>query len=269
MKTYAYGLPRLGQHREYKKAIEALWKGTINEKKTISILSEIQNDNIALYKKNVDMFPDGEMTFYDPMLDTAIMCGVYDPQSLPEYYGLCRGQNALEMTKWFNTNYHYLVPDFSNIKTPSFKSNSKNPILQFKQSQFPHLIGPFTFLKLARGLDKKNFRIFFMELIKVYEEILFDYEKVQIDEPAFVMDVERYEVDLLNEGYQLLEASECKITLMTYYDSVDFMEDLLSLPVSAIGIDFVRGGASYEYIMQNGFPGDKTLIAGLVNGRNI
>ncbi len=269
MKTYAYGLPRLGRHREYKKAIESLWKGAIGEKQAADVLSGIQNGNLTLYSQNVDMFPDGEMTFYDPMLDTAIMCGIYDPQSLNEYYGLCRGRNVLEMTKWFNTNYHYLVPDFSNIKTPPFKSNIKNSILQFKQGQFPHLIGPFTFLKLSSGLDKKNFGGFFKELIKVYEEILFDYEKVQIDEPGFVMDVDRYEVDLINEGYRLLGSSGCEITLMTYYDSVDFMKDLLSLPVSAIGLDFVRGRTSCEYIMQNGFPEDKVLVAGLVDGRGI
>ncbi|MFA5345796.1 MAG: 5-methyltetrahydropteroyltriglutamate--homocysteine S-methyltransferase, partial [Candidatus Omnitrophota bacterium] len=269
MKSYAYGFPRLGSDREYKKAIEDFWKGKATEKNVFNVLSGIQKNNIKTYKRDIDVFPDGEMSFYDPMFDTAILCGLYDPKSLEEYYELCRGSGALEMTKWFNTNYHYLVTDFSAIKNPSFKANHKNIALQFKQCRFPQFIGPFTFLKLSKGIDKKYFRDLFIALVKIYKVILSDYEKAQIDEPAFVMDLKRDEIELIKEGYHLLGDSGCEITLMTYYGSVDFMEDLLALPVSAIGLDFARGQESYEYILKNGFPKDKTLIAGLVDGRNI
>ena len=269
MKSYAYGFPRLGSNREYKKAIEDFWKGKVGENNVFDVLSGIQRGNIKIYKRNIDVFPDGEMSFYDPMLDIAILCGLYDPKNLSEYYELCRGSGALEMTKWFNTNYHYLVTDFNVIKNPSFKVNNKNMVLQFKQCQFPQFIGPFTFLKLSKGVAKKDFKNLFIALLKVYKDILANYKKAQIDEPAFVMDLERDEIELIKEGYHLLGDSGCEITLMTYYDSVDFMQDLLSLPVSAIGLDFIRGQSSYEYILKNGFPKDKTLIAGLVDGRNI
>jgi 5-methyltetrahydropteroyltriglutamate--homocysteine methyltransferase len=269
MQTYAYGLPRLGSYREYKKAIEDLWKGKAGEENVADVLSGIQKNNIETYRKNISIFPDGEMSFYDPMLDTAILCGIFDPKNLKEYYELCRGSDALEMTKWFNTNYHYLVTDFSVIKNPSFRANNKNIALQFKQCQFPQFIGPFTFLKLSKGIDKKDFRDLFISLVKVYKDTIVYYKKAQIDEPAFVMDLEEYEIDLIKEGYRLLGTSGCEITLMTYYDSIDFMEEFLALPVSAIGLDFVRGQTSYEYILEKGFPADKTLIAGFVDGRNI
>jgi 5-methyltetrahydropteroyltriglutamate--homocysteine methyltransferase len=269
MQTYAYGFPRLGRNREYKKAIEDFWKErTIEENVAVSLFG-IQKENIEIYRKNIDVFPDGEMSFYDPMLDTAILCGLYEPKNLREYYELCRGSRALEMTKWFNTNYHYLVTDFGSIKNPSFKTNYNNIVLQFKQCQFPQLIGPFTFLKLSKGIDKKDFKRLFISLVKIYKDILVNYKIAQIDEPAFVMDLDRDEIELIKEGYHLLGDSGCEVTLMTYYDSVDFMKDLLALPVSAIGLDFVRGQASYEYILENGFPKNKTLIAGLVGGRNI
>jgi Methionine synthase II (cobalamin-independent) len=259
----------LGRNREYKKAIEDFWKERTIEENVAVSLSGIQKENIKTYRKNIDVFPEGEMTFYDPMLDTAILCGLYDPKNLKEYYELCRGSRALEMTKWFNTNYHYLVTDFSEIKNPYFKVNYKNIVLQFKQCQFPQFIGPFTFLKLSKGIDKKDFKRLFISLVKIYKDIIVNYKTAQIDEPAFVMDLERDEIELIKEGYHLLGDSRCEVTLMTYYDSVDFMKDLLVLPVSAIGLDFVRGQASYEYILENGFPKDKTLIAGLVDGRNI
>ncbi len=269
MKTYAYGFPRIGRNREYKKAIEGLWNRKVKELDVTAALSGIQRDNEAVYAGKVDVFPEGEMSFYDPMLDTAILCGIYDPKGLAEYYELCRGSRALEMTKWFNTNYHYLAADLSGAKASSFRPNIDNPNLFFKKRNYPSFIGPFTFLKLSKGIDKKKFADLFMSLTGVYKEIIGGYEKVQIDEPAFVTDLEKPEIALIKEGYRLLGGSGSRITLMTYYDSVDFMEELLSLPVSAVGLDFVRGAEGYEYILKNGFPADKTLIAGLVDGRNV
>jgi len=173
------------------------------------------------------------------------------------------------MTKWFNTNYHYIVADLSGVKASSFRTNINNPNLFFKKRGCPSFIGPFTFLKLSKGIDKMKFPELFLSLAGVYKEIISGYERAQIDEPAFVMDLDEPEVELIKEGYRLLGKSGSGITLMTYYDSVDFMEELLSLPVSAIGMDFVRGTSGYEYILKNGFPSDKTLIAGLVDGRNV
>jgi 5-methyltetrahydropteroyltriglutamate--homocysteine methyltransferase len=269
MRTYAYGFPRLGANREYKKAIESFWRNEIGEDEVREILSGIQRENIMRYRNSVDLSPDGEMSFYDPMLDTAVLCGIYDPKNLKEYYSLCRGPAALGMTKWFNTNYHYLVPDFSKLQVISFRSNLKNPALEFKKCGFPQFIGPFTFLKLSKGIGKADFRDVFLSLSRIYRDIAADYERLQLDEPAFVMDLRSDEVDLIKEGYSLLGRAGCKITLMTYYDSVDFMADLLTLPVAAIGLDLLRGRENFDYISANGFPADKALIAGLVDGRNV
>ncbi len=269
MKIYAYGFPRIGINREYKKVIEDYWKDEVDEEKVIGVLSNIQKQQIEIYTKYVDTFPQGEISFYDPMLDTTILSGIYEPKNLKEYYELSRGMKALEMTKWFNTNYHYLVTDFSKIKNPSFKVNLENIAVQFKKCSFPQFIGPFTFLKLSKGIDKKDFPDLFLNLINVYREILSNYKQAQIDEPAFVMDLEKDEISLIKKGYNSLGDLKCKVTLMTYYSSVDFIEDLLSLPVSAIGLDFVHDKTNYEYILEKGFPEDKILIAGLVDGRNV
>jgi 5-methyltetrahydropteroyltriglutamate--homocysteine methyltransferase len=155
MKSYAYGFPRLGEKREFKKQIELFWKNEITAEALTNALSAIQQANLKAYGAQVDLFPDGEMSHYDPMLDAAILCGVYDPKDLKEYYDLCRGANALEMTKWFNTNYHYLVPDFHGVTAPPFKVNKNGIVLKFKSGRYPQLIGPFTLLKLSKGIEKK------------------------------------------------------------------------------------------------------------------
>jgi len=267
--TYAYGFPRIGAKREYKKTIEGFWKGENKEEDVKEGLLRIQEDNIKTYKDNISLFPEGEMSFYDPMLDTAVLCGLYNPKNLMEYYNLCRGNSALEMTKWFNTNYHYLATDFGLIEEPRFYPNCDNAVLVFKKCDFPQFIGPFTFLKLSKGIKKDDFERLFFNLIEVYKEIMLERSQAQIDEPAFVMDLTREEIELIKKGYGMLGDCGCKITLITYYDSVDFMHELLSLPVSALGLDFIRGEMSYNYILEHGFPSDKLLIAGLVDGRNV
>lgn len=269
MKTYAYGFPRLGRAREFKKAVESFWKESLSEAALFHTLSAIQKENLKTYQDSIDLFPEGEMTFYDPMLDTAIACGVYDPKNLNEYYELCRGASALRMTKWFNTNYHYLVPDLSAMTEPAFRANGENAALKFKRGERPVWIGPFTFLKLSKGVSEKDFEKFFLALVDTYREIIGGFKYVQIDEPAFATDLSEAEIQLIQEGYQRLKNSETEITLMTYYGDVDFMDELLSLPVSAIGLDLVHGPGQIEYLIHEGFPENKTLIAGIVDGRNV
>ena len=114
VKTYAYGFPRIGKNREFKKSIEKYWKNGDDKSLNLSLFN-IQKDMMDVYSKhNIDRYPQNEMTGYDKMFDTAIMLGVYNPKDTKEYYDMCRGANALEMTKWFNTNYHYLVPEISD-----------------------------------------------------------------------------------------------------------------------------------------------------------
>jgi len=271
VKTYAYGFPRLGKNREFKKVVEAFWKKTVSQSDTAQALDNLQAEMLSVYQNNVDLYALGEMTGYDPMLDTAIMVGLYNPKGMDEYYELCRGKNALEMTKWFNTNYHYLVPDFSQINNESFTLNWNKPkqYLDKFQKGIPALIGPFTFLKLSKGLAQDQFKETLLALALVYKEILSTLGQAHIEEPAFVMDLSEEEVTAIQECYGLLSESQCAINLITYYGAVDFFKELCDLPVSAIGLDFVNGGANLDALKRYGFPKDKVLIAGLVNGRNV
>jgi 5-methyltetrahydropteroyltriglutamate--homocysteine methyltransferase len=271
MKTYAYGFPRIGKNREYKKAIEGFWKGSCGEDELKQSLAAIQEHTIATYKAHVDAFPVGEVTCYDSMLDTAVMAGLFSPASLAEYYELCRGGHALEMTKWFNTNYHYLVTDFSELANPGFTLNG-NPLKTAATAYSdgtPYCIGPFTFLKLSKGIPAEAFGPKMTELAEVYMLELTELSEVHIDEPAFVLELTKEEIDLIIRVYDRMADSGCAINLFTYYDYVDWMDELVQLPVAALGLDFVRGTETMAWIEENGFPDDITLIAGLVDGRNV
>jgi 5-methyltetrahydropteroyltriglutamate--homocysteine methyltransferase len=271
MKTYAYGFPRIGKDREYKKAIEGFWKGTLGEDELKQALSAIQENTVATYKAHVDAFPVGEVTCYDSMLDTAVMTGLYSPASLAEYYELCRGGNALEMTKWFNTNYHYLVTDFSELANPVFSLNG-NPLKTASATYgegIPYCIGPFTFLKLSKGIPAEEFGKRMEELAEVYMLELTELSEVHIDEPAFVLELTKEEIDMIIRVYDRMADSGCEINLFTYYDRVEWMDELVQLPIASLGLDFIRGREIMAWIQENGFPDDITLVAGLVDGRNV
>jgi 5-methyltetrahydropteroyltriglutamate--homocysteine methyltransferase len=271
MKTYAYGYPRLGSNREYKKTIESFWQKKSDENKLKEEILNLEKNIISIYEKSVDYYPVGEMTFYDNMLDTAIMLGVYDPKNKNQYFDLTRGKNALTMKKWFNTNYHYLVPDFSNFNINDLKLNWNKP----KEAKnkytkgLSYLIGPFTFLKLSKNIETKKFNDYLFKITEIYKQIIKDLDTVHIDEPCFVMDLEKKEIDAIKNIYNALGKVNSKIHLFTYYDSVDFFKELYELPVMALGLDFVHSPEPYKNIKEFGFPSDKTLIAGVVDGRNI
>jgi 5-methyltetrahydropteroyltriglutamate--homocysteine methyltransferase len=269
MQTYAYGFPRLGEKREFKKVTERYWKKAITESQLKEGLKDIEAGMLAAYEAKVDKFPVGEMTMYDNMLDTAIMLGLKDYENVDEYYELCRGKDALEMTKWFNTNYHYLVSGLS--QNQDFKASSNK--VKFKLADFnkgiPYFIGPFTFLKLSKGIDKTNFKDVLLRLTDEYVKLVSEFDEIQLDEPGFVLELEAEEIAAIKEAYKKFEGIKPKINLFTYYEAVDFLSDLFELPVDAIGLDFVNGRANLDNIKKAGFPEDKTLIAGLVDGRNI
>lgn len=271
IKTYAYGYPRLGKNREYKKSIESFWKDKSNTADLQNSLDQLQQEMIQTYSNWVDFFPVGEMTGYDHMLDTAIMFGLYDAKDSHQYYELCRGKNALEMTKWFNTNYHYLVPDFSGFSPSQFVLNWNKPqeyIQKFKEG-IPYLIGPFTFLKLSKGIAPKQFHEHLISLGHTVKSAIKDFQRVHMDEPAFALDLSTEEVASIKKLYETLAESGSEIYLSTYYDSVDFIKELFALPIKAIGLDFVHGSENLQHIDKYGFPDDKILVAGVVDGRNV
>ena len=156
MKTYAYGFPKLGKQREFKRLIEGYWSQRVTEEELLTGIRELDKKREETYRKYVDAYPQGEMTLYDPMLDVALLFGVYEAETLEEYFNLCRGKNALEMTKWFNTNYHYLVPDFEE-KKPEFKVSKPVWDRYEEAAENVHLIAPFTFLKLSKNFPEEYF----------------------------------------------------------------------------------------------------------------
>jgi 5-methyltetrahydropteroyltriglutamate--homocysteine methyltransferase len=271
MKTCAYGYPRLGKNREYKRSIEAFWKGELSQEDLENHLDLLQRDMLTAYSGRVDEYPVGEMTAYDQMLDTAIMIGLYEPGNLSGYYELCRGKRPLKMTKWFNTNYHYLVPDFSGSRPDSLRLSWNRPAECRKKfsTGIPYLVGPFTFLKLSKGISKPKFPAYALRLADIFRSALSGLAQVHIDEPAFVLELTPEEVSLLAPIYRTIGESGAKISLFTYYDSVDFYGKLCDLPVASLGLDFVHGEENFRYVESEGFPDDKTLIAGLIDGRNV
>ena len=267
-KSYAYGFPRLGKNREFKKATENFWKGKIKEPEFLQEMSRLKDSIAENYRKYVDMFPEGEFTLYDNMLDTAIMLGVYKVNNLADYFNLCRGKEALELTKWFNTNYHYLVPFIRKGFEPSLNLEWLNRYKLTHKSDILYLIGPFTFLKLSKGEAKDNFFEILEKLADLYTEIAASYKHLHIDEPALVLDLSQEEIQSLMRAYRKI-AAKGKVRLFTYYDSVELLEELYNLPLEGIGLDFVSNTENLRIIEERGFPQEKTLIAGVVTGRNV
>lgn len=275
MQTYAYGYPRLGENREFKKIIEGYWQGKVSESELQQGIRELEQSRLTTYAQSVDAYPIGELTLYDNMLDTAIMLGVYliDPTDLNAYFELARGADALPMTKWFNTNYHYLVSRLS--PATEFRLHWNKPLQAYQQnpSGYPYLIGPYTFLRLSRGLEPEQLPALLERLTPVYAEILRSLKDagaqyVHIDEPAFALDVLDADVQAIRAAYQTL-GQAAPILLFTYYDSVDFLPQLYDLPIAGIGLDLIHGKRNYDHLAQYGFPSDKILIAGVVDGRNV
>lgn len=270
VKTYAYGFPRLGKNREYKTLIEGYWSKKVSAEELQRGIRGVEKQIAETYEKYIDKFPSCEMTLSDSMLDTAMIFGIYKDVTLDKYFDLCRGKNALELTKWFNTNYHYLVPV---VNSTDFKlAWNKFKICEAGKG-IPSIIGPFTFLKLSKG-DCKDAEgnvkeDYFIALAHAYKDLLKDLKEVFIEEPAFALELSNKEIKLIRQGYKIIEESNTYITLFTFYDSVDFLKDLYDLPIDAIGLDFINGKENFENIKKLGFPEDKSLIAGIVNGRNV
>ncbi len=305
MKTWAFGYPKLGEKREYKKLLEGFWSGKITEEEFLKGIEELEKYRLETYKQFVDSVPVGELNLYDFMLDTALMLGVIPErfkgkEGLELYYEMARGKQALEMTKWFNTNYHYLVPE---IEKAEFELRENKPLKAWKEAKEkygiegrPVVIGPYTFLKLSKTLQKVGeeggLPIYHMEkiekpevlkalmekLIPVYRQMLEELKEagvkeVQIDEPAFVLNLTDEEVAIIEDAYKkLTEGLEgLDIYVITYYEGIDdkYFNRIVNLPVAGIGLDFVSSGRNLKNIYEKGFPKGKKLVAGVVPGRNV
>jgi len=296
MKTAIIGYPRVGTLRELKFATEKYFEGLLSE-------AELQ-DTAALLRKThwqtqiengIDFIPCNDFSFYDNMLDTAVLLNVVpkryadlrlDP--LAEYFAMARGYQgvngdvkALAMKKWFNTNYHYIVPEIEDDTEISLVGSK--PFDEFSEARNLGIvtksvvIGAFTFLKLAKFTGYKTSVDFATDIITAYSEVLKKFndlgaEWIQFDEPALVTDLTADDIVLLNKLYSeiLLAKGNTEVLLQTYFGDIrDCYQDVASLPFNGIGLDYIEGNNTLELVKHFGFPADKTLFAGVVNGKNI
>ncbi len=292
MKTSVIGYPRIGALRELKFASEKYFRSEITAEelqKTAKSL-RLAHWNLQL-EKGIDLIPAGDFSFYDNMLDTAFALNIIPRRyaelklsALDTYFAMARGYQgkngdvrALAMKKWFNTNYHYMVPeiyDDTQIKLSGSKlfdetAEAKAHGIAVK----PVVIGAFTFLKLARFTGVKGAADFLDDVAAAYAEILhrLDCEWVQFDEPYLVMDLTAEDKTLFTVLYEkiLSAKSSCKALLQTCFGDVrDCYDEICALDFDGIGLDFVEGKKSSE-LVKGGFPADKILFAGVVNGKNI
>lgn len=296
MKTAVIGFPRIGKDRELKFASEKYFKGEISEEELKNVASEIRKENLLEQsKQGITYIPVNDFSFYDNVLDTAVLFNVipkrYKELGLSEldtYFAMARGYQkdkgnvkALAMKKWFNTNYHYIVPEFED--DTKIKLNDETVIERYKEAVSldidakVNLIGPFTFLKLTKFVGSKTIDDVKEKLVLEYVKLLNDIKAaggktVSIDEPYLVRDLDSKDKELFNYLYDIIlnSNSGVKVVLQTYFGDVrDIYEELIKLPFAGIGIDFVEGKESLNLIKKYGFPTDKILFAGLVNGKNI
>ncbi|WP_238161019.1 5-methyltetrahydropteroyltriglutamate--homocysteine S-methyltransferase [Kribbella antibiotica] len=298
-----YGYPRQGPNRELKKAIEGYWKGTVTADALRQTAAELRRANWQqLNKAGIDEVPTGDFSYYDHVLDTSVMLGAIPERHRPErhrtavaadaldgYFAMARGTQEvapLEMTKWFDTNYHYLVPELGPDTT--FTADSTKQVAELREALTlglkarPVIVGPITYLLLAKPAPgvAEDFKPLSLldKLLPVYAEILADLraagaEWVQLDEPALVQDRTAAELTATTTAYAELGglADRPKLLVASYFDRLgDALPVLAKSPVEGLGIDFT-GPAAANLADLAAVPEirQKRLVAGVVNGRNI
>jgi 5-methyltetrahydropteroyltriglutamate--homocysteine methyltransferase len=284
------GFPRIGAQRELKRAVEAYWQGRLGEAELLAIGQTLRARHWALqHDAGMKLIPVGDFAWYDQMLNMTALLGAAParfkfPQtlSLAEYFQLARGnaeQPAMEMTKWFDTNYHYLVPEF--LVNTDFSLSSEWLFEEVAEAQAlgivakPVLIGPLTYLYLGKEKQSGLNRLDLLpRILPVYQKILArlqaqGVEWVQIDEPILALDLPPEWLTIFSTTYAALTASAPKILLVTYFDSVADHADLLkALPVAGLHIDIVRAPHQADVFARD-YPENKILSVGIVDGRNI
>ncbi|MCM3713669.1 5-methyltetrahydropteroyltriglutamate--homocysteine S-methyltransferase [Alkalihalobacillus oceani] len=293
MKTSNLGYPRIGKSREWKRTLEAFWANTITKKEFHAQMKTRRLEHLqAQSEKGIDLVPTGDFSYYDHVLDTAAMFGLvperfaYDggPVPLSTYFAMARGEKgaqACEMTKWFDTNYHYIVPELEQCAPKLVDNKPLRDFLEAKRELGLHtkpvILGPFTFVTLAKGYQPEQFASLLQRFIPVYQQMLQELAAagatiVQIDEPALVLDITKEEMALFTATYKEItqHVPELALILQSYFEAVTHYQELIALPVAGFGLDFVDGlEANLAAIQAYGFPADKILAAGVIDGRNI
>lgn len=285
------GYPRVGAKRELKFAVEAFWKGAKSEAELRQTAADIRQKNWATQiAAGADLLPVGDFSYYDHVLDTLCALGAIparfgfdaDKLTLSQYFELARGnasQVAMEMTKWFDTNYHYIVPEWH--QNTSFKANAASLIAQIEEAKAtghdikPTLVGPLTLLWLGKEKDAGHNRLELLpRLLPEYQKLLRELANVgvdwiQIDEPILAVDIAREWLDAFAPTYQELAITGTRIIIGTYFGSVaEHINLLKNLPVNGVHIDCVRAPEQLAEFA-NAWPENKVLSVGLIDGRNV
>lgn len=297
LKTTISGYPRIGRKRELKFATEKYFNGQITKKEFLEIAKNLRSEYWNTQKeKGIDIIPVNDFSYYDNILDTAFMLNVIPKRykdlnldNLDTYFAMARGYQkdgndvtALAMKKWYNTNYHYIVPEIDD--DTEFKLNDTKVFDLYDEAKKldinakPVIIGPFTFLKLSKiETNKKSFNEILESLLPVYIEILEKLDKkgakyVQIEEPEIVKDITDDEIKIFKEIYDKIFAKRYgfESILQTYFGDIrDIYKYISDLKFDIIALDFIEGKETLNLIKKYGFPKDKKLIAGIINGKNI
>ncbi len=289
------GFPRIGLKRELKKSLESYWKGEISREELIATGKELRLRHWKLQKAaGIDFVPTNDFSFYDHILDASCLFGCvperYDLNDPDLYFSMARGNQkngrdvtAMEMTKWFDSNYHYIVPELKKGQT--FKLSTDKIFVETKEakeagfSPLPVLIGPVSYLMLAKkNEDFTDCRCRLIpSLVSVYVEIcqklLADgFNWIQLDEPCLALDLEDRYKQAYKEAYATLakEVPEMNIFVPTYFEGLrDNLDLAFSLPVASIGVDLVRAPDQLDVSIKKAKETGKFLVLGVVDGRNI
>ena len=296
--SHSLGFPRIGSRRELKKALESYWKGNIDQAALIEQGRRIRAAHWQIQQDaGLDWIPVGDFAWYDQMLNHSVMLG-----AVPERFGICEGDvdldtmfrmargrggralesepaAACEMTKWFDTNYHYIVPELHKGQTFRLSSTwlleETAEALALGVNAKPVLIGPLTWLWLGRVKGEMFDRLELLEnILPVYNELLaklaeMNIEWVQIDEPILVLDLPVRWQQAFEQVYNRLQSSSLKIMLATYFGGLGLnTSTVVNLPVEGLHIDLVRGPEQLS-LLEDRLPVYKTLSLGIVDGRNV
>lgn len=288
LKTANLGFPRMGRQRELKFALEGYWTGKRTEKELLNVASSLRREHWKLQQSaGIDFIPSNDFSLYDQVLDALVLVGATPerfgsgPVTLERYFAMARNsreQTAMEMTKWFDTNYHYLVPEWS--AGLAFRPDTTKLLGELKEAQAlgiatrPVLIGPLTLLLLGKGVAGFDPLTLLPKLTRAYEEVLKalateGVEWVQIDEPLLVTDLIDGVADAYRKAYAQLTKLPVKLMLTTYFDVLgDNLQLAVDLGTAGIHVDLVRGPNQLADVLP-ALKADQLLSAGCVEGRNI
>jgi 5-methyltetrahydropteroyltriglutamate--homocysteine methyltransferase len=287
------GFPRIGARRQLKRALEEYWAGTLDPEELQATAAALRRDHWRLqHALGIEHIPSNDFSLYDHVLDTAVMVGAVPkrfswsggPVGLTTYFAMARGAHEiapLHLVKWFDTNYHYLVPEFEPAM--KFKPASTKPVDQFQEAKAfgihtrPVLLGSVSFLLLSRSKTARQHpQPLLDKLLPIYEETLWQLahagaDWVQIDEPALAFDLSKEALHAIESSCARLSAASdrIRICLTTYFGDLQAnLPFALRLPVAAVHLDLVRAPDQLERALK-ATPSGMTLSLGVVDGRNV